>query len=85
MPELSRFYGIVITMYPDDHNPPHFHAEYSGKKAIFNINDGEFIKGNLPRKEGRLILAWYEIYKDELLKNWNQLSSGQEHFKINPL
>jgi len=85
MPELSRFYGIVITMYADDHNPPHFHAEYNGRKALFNINDGEFIKGNLPKKEARLVLAWYEIYKDELFQNWNKLKTGQGFDKINPL
>jgi len=85
MPELSRFYGIIITMYASDHNPPHFHAEYNGQEALFSINDGVFIKGSLPSKESRLVLAWYEIHRDELINNWSSLSSGQPHTKIAPL
>ncbi|MDR0446513.1 MAG: DUF4160 domain-containing protein [Oscillospiraceae bacterium] len=85
MPELSRFYGIIITMYASDHNPPHFHAEYSGQEALFNIIDGVFVKGNLPTKEARLVLAWYELHRDELIQNWENLSSGKPHAKIQPL
>ena len=85
MPELSRFYGIHITMYADDHNPPHFHAEYNGEEVLFDIVDGVFMKGNLPSKQARLVLAWYELHKDELIENWNNLSSGKNFFKINPL
>ena len=85
MPELSRFYGIRITMYADDHNPPHFHAEVDGKEALFNIDDGVFMKGSLASREARLVLAWYEIHKDELLENWDKLSKGEAHKKIAPL
>ena len=85
MPELSRFYGVVVTMYASDHNPPHFHAEYAGQEALFDIVNGVFIKGSLPSKGARLVLAWYEIHKDELIENWNSLSSGKSHVKIEPL
>ena len=85
MPEISRFYGVRITMYADDHNPPHFHAEADEKEALFNINEGVFMKGSLASREARLVLAWYELHKDELLENWNRLSKGEAHFKIAPL
>ena len=85
VPELSRFFGIIITMYSSDHNPPHFHAEYGGQEALFDIVNGVFLKGSLPSKEARLVLAWYEIHKDELLQNWANLSSGKAHSKIAPL
>ena len=85
MPEISRFYGIIITMYASDHNPPHFHAEYNGQEALFDIVNGVFMKGSLPTKESRLVLAWYELHKDELLHNWTNLISGKTYKKITPL
>jgi len=85
MPELSRFYGITIRMHTADHNPPHFHAEVGEHEAIFNIIDGVFMKGYLPSKEARLVLAWYEIHKEELINNWNNLTEGKPHTKILPL
>ena len=85
MPELSRFHGIRITMYSDDHNPPHFHAEAGGREALFNINDGVFMKGSLASREARLVLAWYELHKDELHENWNNLSKGIAQKQIAPL
>lgn len=57
MPTISMFYGIVIRMYYDDHNPPHFHAFYGDYKAIFNLN-GELIEGNIPNSKEKLITAW---------------------------
>jgi hypothetical protein len=72
-------------MYASDHNPPHFHAESNGQEALFSIMDGVFIRGSLPSKEARLVLAWYEIHKDELMLNWNNLSTGKPHAKIAPL
>ena len=58
MPEISLFYGIRVTMYYNDHMPPHFHAEYNGHKALVDINNIQVIKGSLPNKQLRLILAW---------------------------
>ena len=70
MPEISRFEGIIITMHFREHNPPHFHAEYNGMEAQFDIVNGVFIKGALPSRQSRFVLAWYEFHKDELLKMW---------------
>ena len=70
MPEISLFYGIRVTMYYNDHMPPHFHAEYNGKKALIDITNIQVIKGALPNKQLRLILAWCTIHQDELMQNW---------------
>lgn len=81
MPEISRFEGVVITMYFNEHNPPYFHATYNGIEAQFNLNEGAFTKGALPSRPARLVLAWYELHKDELLQIWN----SKEFKKIKPL
>ena len=81
MPEISRFDGIIITMYYNDHNPPHFHVEYNGMEAIYDINESAFIKGAVPSRQARLVLAWAEIHKNELLEMWNT----NEYRKIEPL
>ena len=70
MPEISLFYGIRVTMYYNDHMPPHFHAEYNGQKALVDINNIQVIRGSLPNKQLRLILAWCTIHQDELMQNW---------------
>ena len=67
MPEISRFDGIVITMYFNDHNSPHFHVEYNGMEAIYDMNESAFIKGAIPSKQARLVLAWAEIHKNEFI------------------
>ncbi len=58
MPEISRFFGIIIYMYFKDHVPPHFHAEYNGVEVMFSIETGNIVNGDLPRKRTRLIQAW---------------------------
>lgn len=85
MPEVSRFYGITIRMYVDEHNPPHFHAYYGNFTAAFNIKTGSVLYGKLPRKQLALITAWTLIHQKELLKNWEELMSGGESNKIAPL
>lgn len=85
MPELSRFLGVIITMYADDHNPPHFHATYGEYEAIYDIEERAFIKGMLPTKQARYVLAWAELHKEEIIKNWNNLQKGNGIEKINPL
>lgn len=86
MPEISRFFGIIIYMYFKDHLPPHFHAEYGGQEAQFSIETGNVIVGDLPRKQLRLIQAWVELYRDELVLNYkeSQKDSGKLR-KIRPL
>jgi len=87
MPTISMFYGIIIRMYysPDEHNPPHFHAYYQNFKAIIDINSCEIINSDMPSKQNKMILAWAELHKDELLANWELASKGETIFQIEPL
>ena len=85
MPEISLFYGIRITMYYEDHNPPHFHAEYNGNKAGIDIDKARVIKGALPSRQLKLILAWCVIHQDELMQNWELSKDGLPLNRINPL
>ena len=86
MPEISRFYGIIVYMYLKDHYPPHFHAKYGDFEAIFSIETGEIFKGDLPKKQMRLVQAWTELHRDELTENFRLLSTEQAtFFKIKPL
>lgn len=85
MPEISLFYGIRVMMYYDDYNPPHFHAEYNGNKAIVEIDGIRVIKGALPSKQLKLILAWCVLHQDELMQNWELSKDGKLMNRINPL
>ena len=85
MPEISLFYGIRVTMYYEDHNPPHFYAENNGNKAIVDINEARVIKGALPSRQLKLILAWCVIHQDELMQNWELSKGGLPLNRINPL
>ncbi|RLD53916.1 MAG: transcriptional regulator [Bacteroidetes bacterium] len=84
MPEISRFYGIVVRMFFDDHNPPHFHIEYQDFEAAINIEDG-IVKGEIPRRALKLVYEWLDLHKDELIENWNLLNKTGEYKKIDPL
>jgi hypothetical protein len=88
MPEISRFFGIIIRMFMEvgaPHYRPHFHAAYQDAKAVFALDPVECIGGDLPRTQQRLVEAWAEIHRDELLQDWNLLQSGQPPLKIEPL
>lgn len=88
MPTISMFYDIVIRMYFFDdrqHHVPHIHAEYAGQKAVFNVSNGVVLAGNLPPGKARLVQAWIEIHRDELLANWSLAVNGEDVFKIEPL
>jgi hypothetical protein len=87
MPTISMFFGIIIRMYCDkaEHNPPHFHAYYNEFKAIVDIRKCEIIQGNLPKKQGKIVLAWAEIHQEELLADWQLSTNGELPFKIEPL
>ena len=78
MPEISLFYGIRVTMYYNDHMPPHFHAEYNGHKALVDINNIQVIRGSLPNKQLRLIGLVYDS------SGWinAELGIGQGHETI---
>jgi hypothetical protein len=79
MPIISYFFGIVIKIYFDDHNPPHFHAEYQGMEAEFNISNGSLRDGDLPKKAIKIIREWAMKHKEELSKNWKL---AQAHMPI---
>jgi len=88
VPILAMFYGIVIRMYFFDnkqHHVPHLHAEYAGNLAVFSIDDGEVLAGTLPAGKARLVQAWIEIHREELLADWQLAVIGEEVFKIEPL
>ncbi len=87
MPTLSMFFGIIIRMYysPKEHHPPHIHAYYQDNKATFNIADGEILEGSLQSRQLKLIQAWIEIHKDELIADWELCQNGEKPFKIEPL
>ena len=85
MPEISRFYGIIIKMYFDDHTPPHFHAQYGEHKALLDINTLGIIAGSLPPKALGLVTEWATIYKDNLLVVWEKAKNLEPLEKIPPL
>jgi hypothetical protein len=88
MPSISMFYGIVIYMYyfdNDRHHTPHIHAKYQGQDAAFAISNGELIAGLLPKSKIRLVQAWMEIHKEELLADWDLTIEGQPPYPIDPL
>lgn len=86
MPELSRFYGIIIYMYSKDHSPPHFHAKYGEYVATFFIESGALQEGNLPKRALQLVKEWASLHKNELSANWETAQSDSPHFfKIDPL
>ena len=85
MPEISLFRGIKITMYYSDHNPPHFHAEYSGFSCLIDVVSGCVMRGFLPARQLKLVLAWNELHKDELMQNWELAKQAKPLNQIDPL
>ncbi len=88
MPTISMFFGIIVYMYFFDnqkHHLPHIHAEYGETEGIFTIPDAEMIEGDLPARQKRLVTAWIEIHREELLADWQLAVSGQKVFGIDPL
>ena len=88
MPIISMFYGIIIRLYVIDnlhHALPHLHANYGEFEASIGIDEGMILAGQLPRKQLRLVQAWIELHRDELLADWELASSGEQPYKIAPL
>lgn len=85
MPRISCFYGIVITMYFRDHNPPHFHATCGEYSAKIEIATGEAFEGRLPRRATRLIRKWTALHRSELEANWELARSRKALANIDPL
>lgn len=84
MPEICRFFGIIIMMFADDHNPPHFHARYGDYEAIVTIEKG-IVKGAMPRNALKQIFRWMDLHKQDLIDNWVRLHNGEEPKQITPL
>ncbi len=88
MPTISMFYGIIVQIFfkdNDGHFKSHIHIRYQGFKASVSIEDGELLAGNFPPKQLKLVQAWIEIHKEELLADWDLASKGEQPFKIEPL
>lgn len=85
MPEISRFFGIVIKMFFDDHNPPHFHAEYSGHVALIEIRNLSVFSGSLPPRVIGLVIEWATLHQQELTVDWERARGQQNLLKIDPL
>ena len=88
MPEISRFFGIIIRMYVEAggaHHTPHFHAYYQEQVGIYGIDRIDRLAGSLPGRQERLVLAWAELHQEELLSNWQALQQGHPPVKIEPL
>jgi hypothetical protein len=85
MPEISRFFGIIIRMFHQEHNPPHFHAEFQSKKAVFDFQ-GNILRGDLGSKTAvKLVREWVDLRVAELETDWMLAITGQEMKKIEPL
>ena len=84
MPVISRFLGIIISMYWNDHLPPHFHAKYGEYEITVNIETG-IIEGKFPKRALKLVLEWYEYHKEELIENWELCRSKEMPKPIEPL
>ena len=88
MPEISRFFGIIIRMFVEaggPHHTPHFHAYYQDQVGIYSIERIERLAGSLPRRQERLVLAWAELHQEDLLSNRQVLQQGHPAVKIEPL
>lgn len=81
MPEICRFLGIVISMYFNEHNPPHFHVRYNDYRAVMDIRSLNVLDGQLPARVRGLVEEWAELHREELLSMWN----SKEFHKIEPL
>jgi hypothetical protein len=84
MPEICRFYGIIIRMYFGDHQPPHFHASYGDDEVLVEILTGA-IEGRFPRRALALVMEWLDVNRDALIQNWQLLESDSVPAKIDPL
>ncbi len=88
MPAISMFYGLIVYMYFMDnkqHKLPHIHAKFQDHEVIVQIPDGTVLDGDIPNSKMKLLQAWIELHKEELMANWELAVSGEQPFKIEPL
>ena len=85
MPEICRFFGIIIRMFFDDHEPPHIHVEYQGYKAVFDLK-GNITRGDIQSRTAiKLVREWIDLRTNELQEDWKFAQAGKELKKISPL
>ena len=84
MPELARFLGIVIGMFPREHPPPHFHAVYGDYQVVVEIQSG-VVHGDFPKRALRHVLEWLDLHERELMQNWERIQAGRPGTPIAPL
>lgn len=85
MPEISRFFGIVIKMYFDEHPPPHFHAVYGEHIAVIDIQSMSVVRGYVPPRVLGMVIEWASQHREELLDLWEQATNKQPLYKLPPL
>jgi hypothetical protein len=85
MPRISTFFGIVIWMYYNDHQPPHFHATYGGEEVLILIGSGDVYEGQISRRALRLVQEWEELHRTALMTNWELARQAQPLLAIAPL
>ena len=85
MPEISRFFGIVVRMYFSDHEPPHFHAAYGELEALVAIDTLEILRGELPRRALSLVIEWATLHRNALREDWQLARAGMPPRPIDPL
>jgi hypothetical protein len=85
VPVLSIFFGILIKMFHDDHNPPHFHVEYGELHALVDIGSGEVLAGRLPKRVAQLVAEWRRQHVHELRRAWSDAQGGRQLRRIRPL
>ena len=85
MPQISQFFGIIIRMFYDEHNPPHFHAQYGEYNCCIDIQSLSVIEGNFPARALGLVVEWAILHKDELMTNWHRVKRQELLQKIEPL
>jgi hypothetical protein len=88
LPVISMFYGIIVCMYFLDnrqHQIPHIHVKYQENEAVISIPEGNLLEGGIPQAKMKLVAAWIELHRDELMANWEIVVSGQHPYKIDPL
>ena len=85
MPEISRFFGITVQMYYNDHEPPHFHVRYAGQKALIEIATLGLLRGSLSPRALGLVTEWAALHREELAEDWNLARAEAELKPIAPL
>jgi hypothetical protein len=88
VPVISMFYGIIVSLYYVDnkqHNLPHIHVRYQENEVVIGIPEGDILEGSIPGNKLKLVQAWIEIHREELMADWELAVSGQPPYKIEPL